>query len=360
MKFRRIQGHLRLQDTALKTTTLSKRGHRFICRGFLSKLGVAEQETDEIPTTMVWNRRFSVINDSFAKGKPVKTVDLDFYTDGAFFGRNAGAAVVVTNKEGLIVEEEAIYLGQNSNAYQAEILAIKSAAELIQLRWPEYRVITLYSDCQAALQAVGQNFVKSQLVLDTVAALNQAARNNVIHLRWVKGHCGIIGNERADVLAKEGALDPLREAAQIPKLPPSVIKSLHRDGLERRWNEHWQSRTDCRQTKQWFPSICKNISFKLLRKGRKEFSEAVQLITGHNFLQRHKVIVQEDDDPLCRSCGEDEETSHHVIAECPAFAATRLRVLGTPVLQGTLHWSTQIAEFLREINFSSLQDQGVE
>ncbi len=157
---------------------------------------------------------------------------------------------------------------------------------------------------------------------------------------------------------KRGLLTPSERRQKIPKLPPSVIKSLHREGLERRWNEYWQSRTDCRQSKQWFPSICRNISFKLLWKGRKEFSEVVQLITGHNFLQRHKVIVQED--PLCRSCGEDEETSHHVVAECPAFAAIRLRVLGTPVLQGTLHWSTQIAEFLREISFSSLQDQGVE
>ncbi len=88
----------------------------------------------------------------------MKTVDLDFYTDGAFTGRSAGAAVVVTNREGLIIEEEAIYFGQNSNAYQAEILAIKSAGELIQLRWPEYRVITLYLDCQAALQAVRKFF----------------------------------------------------------------------------------------------------------------------------------------------------------------------------------------------------------
>ncbi len=99
---------------------------------------MAEQETDEIPTTMVWNRRFSVINDSFAQGKPVKTANLDNYTDGAFFGRNAGAAVVETNREGLIVEEKAIYLVQDSSTYQEEILAIKSAAELIQLRLPEY------------------------------------------------------------------------------------------------------------------------------------------------------------------------------------------------------------------------------
>ena len=170
----------------------------------------------------------------------------------------------------------------------------------------------------------------------------------------MKGHCGIIGNERADVLAKEGASDPLREVIQIPKLPPSVIKFLYREGLEHGWNKYWQSRMDYHQTKQWFPTICKKISFKLFQKGRKKFSEAVQLITGHNFPQRHKVIVQDDIDPLCKSCGEDEETSHHVVAECPAFAAIRLRVLGTPVLQGTLHWSTQIAEFLREINFSSL------
>ncbi len=81
MKFRRIQGHLRLLDSALKTTTLSKRSHRSLCRGFLLKLGVAEAETDEIPTTMVWNRRFSVIEESFSKGRPVKTVDIDIFTD---------------------------------------------------------------------------------------------------------------------------------------------------------------------------------------------------------------------------------------------------------------------------------------
>ena len=111
---------------------------------------MAEQETEEITTTMVWNRHFSVINNSFVKGKPVKTLSLDFHTDGAFFGRNAGAAVVVTNREGLNIEEEAIFLGQKSNVIPMEILAIKSAAKFIQFWWPEYRVITLYSDRQAA------------------------------------------------------------------------------------------------------------------------------------------------------------------------------------------------------------------
>ena len=72
-------------------------------------------------------------------------------------------------------------------------------------------------------------------MLDTVAALNQAAQNNVIHVRWVKGHCGIIGNERADVLVKDGAFDPLQEAVQIPiYLPasssPSIVRDLNAGG----------------------------------------------------------------------------------------------------------------------------------
>ncbi len=95
------------------------------------------------------------------------------------------------------------------------------------------------------------------------------------------------------------------------------------------------ARTAVRLNNGSLPPFAKKISFKPLRKGRKEFSEPVQFITGHNFLQRHKVIVQEDVDPLCRSCGEDEETSHHVVAECPAFASIRLRVLGTPVGGGS-------------------------
>ncbi len=42
----------------------------------------------------------------------------------------------------------------------------------------------------------------------------------------------------------------------------------------------------------------------------------VRLIPKHNFIHRHKVIVQENVvDPLCRSYGEEEETSHHVVAE---------------------------------------------
>ncbi len=69
------------------------------------------------------------------------------------------------------------------------------------------------------------------------------------------------------------------------------------------------------------------------------------------------MLIQENVDALCRSYGEDDETSYQIEAEFPAFVATHVRVLGTPVPQGTLHWSTQIAEFVREIIFCKIKEK---
>ncbi len=70
------------------------------------------------------------------------------------------------------------------------------------------------------------------------------------------------------------------------------------------------------QTKQWFPHICKNTSFELLRKGIKAFSEAIQLITGHNFLQRHKLWrgwrnLLPCNSQMPRLCGHSSESPWH-------------------------------------------------
>ncbi len=79
---------------------------------------------------------------------------------------------------------------------------------------------------------------------------------------------------------------------------------------------------------------------------------------GHNFLKRHCALVDKSDDAECKLCWEDEETSFHLIAECPAIAWARLKVFGTPFQSSPLIWSTkQVASFLRKVNIGSLLDQ---
>ncbi|KAJ8970474.1 hypothetical protein NQ317_017740 [Molorchus minor] len=56
------------------------------------------------------------------------------------------------------------------------------------------------------------------------------------------------------------------------------------------------------------------------------------LLTGHCHLSRHLQLIGIVEDPECRWCLEDEETSSHVLTECPAIARVRERHFGSSVL----------------------------
>ena len=60
----------------------------------------------------------------------------------------------------------------------------------------------IFTDNHAALKALEPVTVKSKLLLE---CLSELATHNLVQLVWVPGYEGIVGNERADELAKKGA-----------------------------------------------------------------------------------------------------------------------------------------------------------
>ena len=97
------------------------------------------------------------------------------------------------------------YLGNTATVFLAEITAIpKSAEMLLDSGWKK-QTITIYSDSQASLAALNKLTVNSDTVQKCLNALNALAKDNGIHLPWVKAHVGIHGNEIADFLAKKGS-----------------------------------------------------------------------------------------------------------------------------------------------------------
>jgi hypothetical protein len=56
------------------------------------------------------------------------------------------------------------------------------------------------------------------------------------------------------------------------------------------------------------------------------------LLTGHNTLRRHLYITGLNDNPTCRECGTEEETSVHILCECEALASLIRAYLGSFVL----------------------------
>ena len=76
-------------------------------------------------------------------------------------------------------------------------------------------------------------------------------------------------------------------------------------------------------------------------------------------MRRHEGLVNhlEGEQLLCRLCGEEEETSYHIIGECDALATQRLANFGLITQSHRLVWSlSQVSGFIREANLEDLID----
>ena len=171
------------------------------------------------------------------------------YTDGSHIDRKTGAGIYFKPHEILQLEDQAISLGKFATVYQAEVIAISAAADLMIKADIQNQTICILSDSQAALRAIASPRVKQLLVRDCIENLNMLSQQNQVLLMWVPGHSDIEGNERADTLAKMGA----HTVCEIPE--PAVPVSYYRCRLEvRYWIQKmhvkaWKQTDSCRLTK---------------------------------------------------------------------------------------------------------------
>ena len=126
------------------------------------------------------------------------------------------------------------------------------------------------------------------------------------------------------------------------------------------WEKQWVDLFQCRQTKHFFEKLDQKLSKDLMKYRRKSYSRMVQLITGHNWLRRHNSIVKNNfpaEDSGCRFCDEDEESSFHILAKCPMFAAQRREWFHTVEMSHPFKLKAkQLMGFLRDINVEELND----
>ena len=357
----RTQGKNMLKERDLYTKSLHLKGHRQRCREFLEQAGMMELVSDFKPPERVWQRSFKLNRASFEEGKPPsRHLTLNIYTDGSRVHDLTGCGVVIYEDE-KVREELSHHLGQQFSVFQGEIFAVKKAADWLSDRQLKHNEIDIFVDSQAALKALVSHEVSSTLVGSTIDSLNEVGEHNYITLHWIKAHAGHPGNEKADEVAKQGALNPSLLSDELPNMPMSMVKKMLRDHFQHVWNERWQQGVDCRQTKQWFPAVDRSKSSRYLDLDRQMLSNMVQIITGHNYLKRHESLVNDNDDSICRLCLEEEETSFHIYAECPALGWARLRVLGN------IYWAnlqdlttSQATSFFREATIGRLNGWGME
>lgn len=130
----------------------------------------------------------------------VSTIEpqVKIYTDGSKMEEGVAFAFCVYYEDNEIYKSQSKLRSYNS-VFQAEQLAILEA-----IKWSEksdYNYIQINSDSLSSLQAIDDIDTHDPLTAEIIHNLQRT--DKIIQFKWVKSHIGIVGNERADHLAKD-------------------------------------------------------------------------------------------------------------------------------------------------------------
>ena len=361
----------------MHTDVTARVSHRTWIEEFIgdANLSYLKDPLDFVPLHRKWDKTFLVDMTSMSKssakaGKPLFSATLDAYTDGSQeknpeqgpVRTGAGVAFMRGKKMLIVGKQWAAYkykLHAKNTVMQAELFAIKKCCEIILNHTQEQAdcwvttddTIDIYCDSQAAVLALNSIFVQSELAEQVLDLLNEvASKIRCLTIRWIRGHQRHTGNDRADLMARAGRDSQGPPESDAPKIAKAVMKSEIELATRQLWKTMWNIEPTCRQSKDWFPNGPRpRFAFEILHLPRPLCSQVIHFVTGHNFLKRHQALVdmaiftkaaEEEDlmgnaeEPLeppcsnCSLCGQDEETSYHIMTECVILTQIRIAVFG--------------------------------
>ena len=402
----RTMGVAPFNSQEMHTPITSRVSHRTWIEEFIGDfdLDYLCDPLDSIPPVRKWNKCYMVDMQSMSlsspsAGKPRYLADIDAYTDGSKDPdpekeRTGAGIVLMRGKKMLILNKRwAAYkykLLAKNTVFQAEIFAIKKLCEFIldQARHQDGQPwvtkdlrMDIYCDSKSAIMALNSITIQSELVDQTNELLNQVAQTlGSLTIRWIRGHQGHVGNERADKMARRGRDSPAPPDPDAPKIAKATMKSELELAARKLWKVMWNMDPTCRQSKMWFPDGPRpGFAFEILHLPRPVCSQVIHFVTGHNFLRRHQAIIElaeleklekheglgEDEEfhaamePIaaCSLCGGKEESSFHIMTECPKLVTVRVGVFGKedilpPYTNIPVY---KLISYLRDVKLKSLE-----
>ncbi|KAL0811622.1 hypothetical protein ABMA28_009992 [Loxostege sticticalis] len=243
--------------------------------------------------------------------------EVRIFTDGSKIEGKVGAALSIWKGESE-VRNQKFSLSAYCTVYQAELLAIcKATGGILKGREKSYG---LYSDSMAALETVVNHSSLHPLAVESRENLRKAfIQGKDVSLFWIKAHAGLLGNERADDLAKEAAL-ALKRKPDYDRCPVSFAKRTIRYRSIVEWSDRYANGETAATTKLFFPDA--GDAYRLIKK-IKPAGLLTQILTGHGGFSQYLHRFKCRESPSCDCDPAVEQTVPHLLVDCPIYSVLR-------------------------------------
>ncbi|XP_015793894.1 uncharacterized protein LOC107370415 [Tetranychus urticae] len=244
------------------------------------------------------------------------------YTDGSKMDEETGAAYAVF-KEGILIKERKLKLARYCSVYQAEMLAIRECLVFLEKITKPGERATIHTDSQSAIMTIKQRKCKDQMANEIQYLITKINGQSQVNLTWVKGHAESTGNEYADYLAKQ-SLKLKKE--NYDKVPRSYLKARVKEQISEEMSTLYTGKIN-NITKKWLPDL--ETANKINKAdpyiiGNKAIAA---FITGHGYFNPHISRIYNQGEPKCDLCDLcADQTSTHILWECPFFSDQRNRI----------------------------------
>ncbi|GFX89235.1 RNase H domain-containing protein [Trichonephila clavipes] len=196
------------------------------------------------------------------------------YTDGSKIDGRVGFAFVVF-RSGVESENFQFRIRDECTVFVAELLCLNFAVKWIT---EQNSVISEYLICTDSLSSLDSlKYISSSnnIIVEIQTQLKSLRDKNMsIDFAFVRGHTGVLGNERVDWLAKAATKRKIDIDVNIPK---SFSKKITKERMVKSWNQEYLISNKGRITKKFFPTINKRLSCHHFYTNYK----LTQFLTGH-------------------------------------------------------------------------------
>ena len=228
------------------------KGHLGLLKRYTDRLETFQMPNDVILPVCIYTNSDKITWTDWDEDRSISAREVFCFTDGSRKDSSSGAGVFI--KLGTQDQIKLKFpMGKYTTVFQAEASAIKEAVSFLLNMSPDdikkYSKFIFISDSQSVLMALKQNITKTLTIKECWDRLEALIEFGAVELAWVKGHCGIPGNEQADSLAKEATVLPFSGPEPAVPISLSWLSAELSELIVSQHRQSWYEKNDNKHTK---------------------------------------------------------------------------------------------------------------